>query len=205
MTIIQFLFIALAGYAIGNFSPSYLIGRKVGKIDIREAGSGNAGATNVMRVLGWKYGLLVFVLDMLKGLAAASIGLWLGKEAGMAAASIGVILGHDFPALLDFRGGKGIASTTGIFLSLFPLPTLVGILVFVAVVLLTRMVSVGSMVFVLSMAVYTVATHQPIAFIILAVLVAAFAIFRHQENIRRILRGVENKISIGKKVSPQPR
>jgi glycerol-3-phosphate acyltransferase PlsY len=123
----------------------------------------------------------------------------------MAAASIGVILGHDFPALLDFRGGKGIASTTGIFLSLFPLPTLVGILVFIAVVLLTRMVSVGSMVFVVSMAVYTVATNQPIAFIILAVLVAAFAIFRHRENIRRIFRGVENKISIGKKVSSQPR
>lgn len=205
MTIFQLLFIALAGYAIGNFSPSYLIGRKVANIDIREAGSGNAGATNVMRVLGWKYGLLVFLLDMLKGLAAASIGLWLGKEAGMAAASIGVILGHDFPALLDFRGGKGIASTTGIFLSLFPLPTLVGILVFIAVVLLTRMVSLGSMVFVVSMAVYTVATNQPIAFIILAVLVAAFAIFRHRENILRIFRGVENKISIEKKVSSETR
>ncbi len=187
------------GYAIGNLSPAYLVGRLVGNFDIRERGSGNAGATNVLRLVGWRYGALVFILDMLKGLAASSIGFWICGYTGLAAGSIGVILGHDFPALLNFRGGKGIASTTGIFLGLFPLPTLGAILVFILVVVLTRMVSVGSIALVISMMVYTLITHQPLALAILAVLAAVMAIVRHKENIRRILRGAENKLSFGKK------
>jgi glycerol-3-phosphate acyltransferase PlsY len=196
----QLIAILFTGYLIGNFSPAYLFGRIVGHFDIRERGSGNAGATNVLRLIGWRYGALVFILDMLKGLAASSIGFWLAGYPGMAASAIGVIVGHDFPALLKFKGGKGIASTTGIFLSLFPLPTLVAILVFVTVVLLTRMVSVGSLVFVICMAIYTLVSHQPVILVITAVLAAVFAIVRHRENILRILRGVENKISFGKKV-----
>lgn len=199
MNLLQLIVILLMGYAIGNFSPAYLVGRLVGNFDIRERGSGNAGATNVLRLVGWRYGALVFILDMLKGLISSSIGFHLAGYAGLAAASIGVILGHDFPALLNFRGGKGIASTTGIFLSLFPLPTLAAILVFVLVVLVTRMVSVGSLVFVLSMTAYTLVTKQPITLIVLAIWVAVFAIGRHGENIKRILRGAENKLSFGKK------
>lgn len=199
MNLLQLIVILLMGYAIGNFSPAYLVGRLVGNFDIRERGSGNAGATNVLRLVGWRYGALVFILDLLKGLISSSIGFHLAGYAGLAAASIGVILGHDFPALLNFRGGKGIASTTGIFLSLFPLPTLAAILVFVLVVLVTRMVSVGSLVFVLSMTAYTLVTKQPITLIVLAIWVAVFAIGRHGENIKRILRGAENKLSFGKK------
>lgn len=199
MTIIQIIVIALLGYAIGNFSPAYIFGQLVGNLDVREQGSGNAGATNVMRLIGWRYGALVFILDMLKGLAASALGYWLGQEVGLAVASLGVILGHDFPAVLNFRGGKGIASTTGIFLHLFPVPTLIAILVFVAAVLITRMVSVGSLVFVLVMTIYTVVSGQPAALIILAVVVAVFAFARHSSNIKRILNGVENKISLGKK------
>lgn len=187
------------GYAIGNLSPAYLVGRLVGNFDIRERGSGNAGATNVLRLVGWRYGALVFILDMLKGLAASSIGFWICGYTGLAAGAIGVILGHDFPALLNFRGGKGIASTTGIFLGLFPLPTLGAILVFILVVVLTRMVSVGSIALVISMMAYTLITHQPLALAILAVLAAVIAVVRHKENIKRILRGAENKLSFGKK------
>lgn len=199
MTIIQIILITLLGYAIGNFSPAYIFGQAVGNFDIRERGSGNAGATNVMRLIGWRYGALVFILDMLKGLAASALGYWLGGEAGLALASLGVILGHDFPAVLNFRGGKGIASTTGIFLGLFPVPTLIAILIFVASVFLTRMVSVGSLVFVLAMAVYTLVSGQPVILIILAFTVTIFAFVRHRSNIKRILQGVENKISFGKK------
>lgn len=189
----------LLGYALGNFSPAYLLGRWIGGFDIREQGSGNAGATNVMRTLGWRYGVLVFTLDIIKGAAAAALGFWLAGNFGLAAAGIGVVLGHDYPAALGFRGGKGIAATTGVLLSLIPIPTLVGILVFVLIILGTRMVSVASLAFVSGMAVYTILTNQPLYLIALAVIAAIFAIVRHKDNIRRILAGVENKISFQKK------
>ncbi|HOS54377.1 MAG TPA: glycerol-3-phosphate acyltransferase, partial [Anaerolineaceae bacterium] len=166
MKLLQITGLFLLGYALGNFSPAYLIARKVGRFDIREKGSGNAGATNVIRTLGWRYGLLVFLLDALKGATAAGAGYWLGGETGLAAAAIGVVLGHDFPVVLNFRGGKGIAATTGILLSLLPLPTLAGILVFVLVVLGTRMVSLGSLVFVFGMAVYVIVTQQPLMWVV---------------------------------------
>ncbi len=193
---IKILSIFLLAYLIGNFSPAFIVGKLAGGVDIRQKGSGNAGATNVLRSLGWKYGLLVFVLDALKGVAAALAGLALGGNAGLAAASFGVILGHDFPALLNFHGGKGIAATIGIFLSLLPVPTLIGILILVVVVLLTKMVSVGSLVFVVSMAGYTLLSGQPLVLVVVAVGMAFFAILRHRTNIKRILAGVENKISI---------
>lgn len=189
----------LLGYALGNFSSAYLLGRWIGGFDIREQGSGNAGATNVMRTLGWRYGVLVFTLDIIKGAAAAALGFWLAGNFGLAAAGIGVVLGHDYPAALGFRGGKGIAATTGVLLSLIPIPTLVGILVFVLIILGTRMVSVASLAFVSGMAVYTILTNQPLYLIALAVIAAIFAIVRHKDNIRRVLAGVENKISFQKK------
>ena len=189
----------LLGYALGNFSPAYLLGRWIGGFDIREQGSGNAGATNVMRTLGWRYGVLVFTLDIIKGAAAAALGFWLAGNFGLAAAGVGVVLGHDYPAALGFRGGKGIAATTGVLLSLIPIPTLVGILVFVLIILGTRMVSVASLTFVSGMAVYTILTNQPLYLIALAVIAAIFAIVRHKDNIRRVLAGVENKISFQKK------
>ena len=153
----------------------------------------NARAT--FFVLGWRFGLLVFVLDALKGLAAVSIGMWLGGYSGLAAAALGVIIGHDFPVLLKFRGGKGIASSTGILMGLFPVPTLIGVLVFLLVVRSTRMVSLGSLVFVLGMALYAVISGQPAALALLAVSLALFAFIRHRENIRRILAGQENMLS----------
>lgn len=198
MNFLQIIGLFALGYALGNFSPAYIVGRLAGGFDIREKGSGNAGATNVMRALGWRYGALVFVLDALKGAAAAGAGYWLGGDAGLAAGAIGVVVGHDFPIALNFRGGKGIAATTGILLSLLPLPTLAGILVFLLVVLGTRMVSLGSLVFVTLMAAYALVSQQPLVLIVVAVGAAVFAILRHRENIRRILAGVENKISFQK-------
>lgn len=198
MNLIQIIGVFALGYALGNFSPAYLVGRLAGGFDIREQGSGNAGATNVMRTLGWRYGALVFLLDALKGAAAAGVGFWLGSDLGMAAAAIGVVLGHDFPVVLNFRGGKGIAATAGILLSLLPLPTLAGILLFVLVVVGTRMVSLGSLVFVSGMALYALLSQQPLMLVVIAVGAAVFAIVRHRENIRRILAGVENRISFQK-------
>lgn len=195
MMVLKILGIFILAYALGNFSPAYLCGRFCGGFDIRERGSGNAGATNVVRVMGWRYGAIVFVLDILKGLAAVSAGFWLGGSQGVAAAAFGVVLGHDFPLVLSFRGGKGVAATVGILLSLFPVPTLIGIAVFILVVVLTRMVSLGSLVFVTGMATYTLISRQPVVLVVAAVGLAIFAILRHRSNIVRILNGTENMLS----------
>lgn len=159
--VFKLLGIFLLAYALGNFSPAYLCGRLFGGFDIRERGSGNAGATNVVRELGWRYGVLVFVLDALKGMAAVALGSWLGDNPGIAAAGFGVVIGHDFPVVLNFRGGKGVAATVGILISLFPVPTLIALAVSILVVTLTRMVSLGSLIFVIGMAVYSLVSGQP--------------------------------------------
>lgn len=197
MTILLAVILLLSGYFIGNLSFAYFAGRLFGKFDIRTRGSGNAGATNVIRVLGWKIGIGVFVLDALKGLAAVALGRVLGGDTGSVLAAFGVVLGHDFPVFLGFRGGKGIACTTGIFLFLFPLPALAGVLLFILIVLLTRWVSLGSLVFVSSMLVYALASAQSTAFILLAAGLTLFAFLRHSENIQRILSGTENRLSLG--------
>jgi glycerol-3-phosphate acyltransferase PlsY len=187
--------IFILAYALGNFSPAYLCGRLFGGFDIRERGSGNAGATNVVRELGWRYGVLVFVLDALKGIAAVALGNWLAGDPGIAAAVFGVVIGHDFPVVLNFRGGKGVAATVGIMLSLFPVSTLIALALFILVVMLTHMVSLGSLTFVTGMAVFTLVSDQPVALAIAAVGVAVFAILRHRANIKRILNGTENTLS----------
>jgi len=191
----KLLGIFILAYALGNFSPAYLCGRLFGGFDIRERGSGNAGATNVIRELGWRYGVLVFVLDALKGIAAVALGNWLAGDPGIAAAVFGVVIGHDFPVVLNFRGGKGVAATVGIMLSLFPVSTLIALALFILVVMLTHMVSLGSLTFVTGMAVFTLVSDQPVALAIAAVGVAVFAILRHRANIKRILNGTENTLS----------
>ena len=197
MTILTSLGLLIAGYLIGNISFAYYAGRIFGGFDIREKGSGNAGATNVIRVLGWKIGIGVFVLDALKGLAAAAIGLALGGEVGAMLAAFGVVLGHDFPVFLNFRGGKGIASTTGIFLFLFPLPALGSVLLFILIVLVSRWVSLGSLVFVSCVLAYVLVSGQPTAYAVLASGLTLFAFLRHSANIQRLLRGEENRLSLG--------
>jgi glycerol-3-phosphate acyltransferase PlsY len=119
----------------------------------------------------------------------------LGDDQGIAPAGFGVVLGHDFPVWLNFRGGKGVAATIGILLSLFPLPTLIGIIVFVLVVVLTRMVSLGSLIFVIGMAAYTLISDQPAPLAVAVVGIALFAILRHRSNIQRIINGTEKLIS----------
>ena len=191
----KLLGIFILAYALGNFSPAYLCGKLFGHFDIRERGSGNAGTTNVVRELGWRYGVLVFVLDALKGAAAVALGKWLAGSPGIAAAGFGVVIGHDFPVLLNFRGGKGVATTMGIMLSLFPAPTLIALVLLILVITLTRLVSLGSLIFVTSMAVFALVSDQPAALTIMTVGIALLAILRHRSNIKRLLSGTENKLS----------
>ena len=199
--IIKMIGISLLAYFIGNFSPSYLAGKLFHHLDIREHGSGNAGTTNVIRVMGWKIGAGVFIIDIIKGFFVAFLGTALGGEPGVVLAGLFVVIGHNFPALLNFRGGKGVAATAGIFLFLFPGSTLISAVLFALIILLTRMVSAGSLSFVLIMVGFAFYTGQSSPIIMLSIALAFFAFIRHKANIQRILQGKENKLSFGQKTT----
>ena len=192
--------LALAiAYAIGSIPFAYLAGAASG-VDLRTQGSGNLGATNVFRVLGWKIGLLVFLADALKGalpvlllpprLAASGDPVLWAIACGVAA-----IVGHVRPVYLGFRkGGKGVATASGVFFALAPVPMLVTFLVFVAIVLATGYVSLGSLVAAVLLPVLLLATRGASSpLFAVSVAIACFVFFTHRANIGRLRRGEEHR------------
>ena len=199
-----FAAVVLISYLLGSIPAGYLAGRIAG-IDIRHAGSGNIGATNVTRVLGKRYGYPVFVVDFLKGLMAVSISIFIEKRVqpvlvptellGIVAA-ISCVIGHSFPVWLSFKGGKGVATSMGALFGLVPFVALIGVAVWVITFEMTRYVSVASM---------TAAVAVPISILILmplkqtggavllyfSICLAALVIFRHRSNLSRLVRGTE--------------
>jgi glycerol-3-phosphate acyltransferase PlsY len=199
-----FAAVALVSYLLGSVPAGYIAGHIAG-IDIRLAGSGNIGATNVTRVLGKRYGYPVFMVDFLKGLMAVSLSILIEKRAqpisaptelfGIVAA-ISSVIGHAFPVWLSFKGGKGVATSMGALFGLMPFMALIGIAVWVITFEVTRYVSVASM---------TAALAVPISILILmplkqtggavllyfSVCLAALVIFRHRSNLSRLVRGTE--------------
>jgi len=169
-------------------------------IDIREHGSGNAGATNTYRVLGLKAGIIVFVCDVVKGIAAALIGRWMtGTLLGGLLAGMGAVLGHDWPAVLKFRGGKGIATSFGLMIVLFPAISGILFVFGVGVVLLTRYVSLASISAAVLFPAMLAIFGQDREIILIGVLLSAIAVLRHRTNIAKLLKGEENRIRFGKK------
>lgn len=202
------------GYLLGMFQTGYIYG-KLHHVDIRQHGSGNAGATNTLRTLGWKAGLVTFLGDLGKAMLAMLIGWLLFREKypdGVKLlemyAGYGAVLGHNFPVYLRFKGGKGIACTAGFILAFYPLMAPLCLLLFMVVVAATKYVSLGS---ILVMACYfaeLVAFGQlghldvkpqllPETYVVGA-LFSLMGIWRHRENIKRLLAGTENKFSMGK-------
>lgn len=195
----NYFLVLVISYFIGTISGSYIIGKLFLDKDIRKYGSGNAGTTNAMRVLGKKAGVMTFLIDFLKGLAVTFI---IGKVFGSTFVPLGIlgaVIGHDFPFYMNFRGGKGVATTLGA-LALFDFPlTLICYIVWVLGTVLTKMVSVGSILFFISIIiVYTFMSQLTIVNIILVDIIALIGIVRHKDNIKRIIAGNENKIG-GKK------
>ncbi len=182
-------------YLLGSVPTGLWLGLKLRNIDIREHGSRNIGATNTLRVLGKKLGAITLAMDVLKGWLPVAAALWLNVWdylpilCGLAA-----ILGHTFSVFLRFRGGKGVATSTGVFLGLAPMPTLIAALVFGVVVAATRMVSAGSIAAaaVLSVAVFFFPASIPVR--VVTVVVAALVILKHRANIQRIVKGEESRI-----------
>lgn len=193
----------LAAYLIGSFSTAVWVGKQFFGKDVREYGSKNAGTTNVIRVLGWKPGIVVFLIDVLKGGVALLLTSWICGEEILnelqilpVLSAIAVVLGHVFPLYFGFHGGKGVATLLGVGLALYPLATLSALGVFVVVLLLTNYVSAGSMTAGIAFPffVYFLFPEGNICLRILAIAVAIFMPVVHLKNIKRILKGEENKL-----------
>lgn len=203
-------------YLLGSIPFGYLVVRAKESDDIRQTGSGGTGATNVTRRAGKAAGVLTLLLDAFKGAAAVLIATWVlsvpgvGEHRGatlqdsgawwVAAAALAVIIGHIFPLWLRFRGGKGVATGVGVFLVLMPAVVAIAALIFVAIVLLTRYVSLGSMVAALSIPVLAllrykfVSPHSDFApTMTVAVVGALLIVYAHRENVRRLAQGRESK------------
>ena len=195
----KYILSAILGYLIGNIASSYFIGKKMKNIDIRKHGSGNAGATNTFRVLGLKAGALVFIADIVKGALAAAIGLWItGDMGGAMLTGVMAVVGHDWPVLLNFKGGKGIATSFGLMLVLFPEIALILFLVAVPLMILTSYVSVGSVGAAVLFPILLVLFQQPQNIVIMGIVVSMLAIIRHKDNLVRLWQGNENKFSFKK-------
>ena len=197
--------IALTGYLIGSIPVGYLAGRFAG-IDIRTVGSGNIGATNVGRVLGKRYGYPVFFADFFKGFGAVTLAAYAGPQLApgyssellQIVAGIFCVLGNTFPVWLKFRGGKGVATSAGLFFGLAPLAILIVFVIWVATYKITRYVSIASI---------TAAVALPVTIFILmrwlqspgtlvfylSVVLAAVVVLRHRSNISRLLQGTEER------------
>lgn len=203
----ELLLIVLA-YLIGSIPTSVWVSRRFFDIDIREYGSGNAGATNTYRVLGSKWGTFVMIVDMLKGVAATSLYILLPKYAGMEhelmrtnfmlGLGLASVLGHIFPIWANFKGGKGVATLFGMAVAMQPLVAVCCIGVFLLVLFLTRFVSLSSILASVSFAVFIlfIFNEKEPLYRVFAVAVALMVILTHQKNINRLFKGTESKIPI---------
>jgi len=196
----------LISYIIGSISFGFLITKLIKGTDIRLEGSGNPGATNVARVLGKKYGVLVFILDLLKGFIPVFVfdRLFSGQEHYLILilCGLGVICGHTFPLFLRFKGGKAAATGCGVFLWLAPTPILISAAAWLLITVITRYVSLGSIIssFVLVVCVIflnSASFGRELPLTLFSVFICVLLTIRHKSNILRILNGTENKI--GKK------
>ncbi len=209
--------LAGAAYVLGSVPFGLIVGRMNG-IDPRTAGSGNIGATNVGRLLGGKFFALVFTLDLLKGLLPMLAAAWLVRNADelhkpyllWMLVGAGSILGHLFSVFLKFKGGKGVATSAGVLMGLWPYYTLPGFItvgVFLAIYLATRTVSIGSILGALAFPFIYVAMalymnwpvfHEQLPLLIFAIVMALLIVWKHRSNIQRLLAGKENKFDVEK-------
>jgi glycerol-3-phosphate acyltransferase PlsY len=201
--------IAASAYLLGSIPTGYLLVRLFCHQDIRQAGSGNIGATNVLRAGGKGLGAATFLLDVLKGCSAVWLGALLGRLLAPAAsplnfealAALIAVLGNIFPVWLRFRGGKGVSTGFGVFLAASPLAALAAISVFFLVLLLSRYVSLASVLGAASFpffAWFMVGGVRPPFFIAVQAAVALLIIAKHHQNIRRLFAGTESRIGAGK-------
>lgn len=197
------LIIVLVAYLLGSIPSSVWIGKIFYGIDVREHGSGNAGTTNTIRILGYKAGIPVFIIDALKGwLAVFLTKIIFGyfpsiemPEYMPIVSAVAVVLGHIFPVFAGFRGGKGVATLLGVGFGLIPIPALIALGIFIAVLLCFGYVSLASITAAVTLPVVTYFFVMPdnILLLLLTIAVAVFVPITHRQNIKRLMNGTENK------------
>ncbi len=191
-------------YMVGSIPTSYIVGKATSGIDLRNRGSRNLGATNAFRVLGWKVGVVVLLCDILKGALPVLFLPGVIERLGGAiiptsdialAVGIAAIVGHTFTVFMKFKGGKGVATSLGVFLALAPLPLAITLAASLAIIWLTHYVSAGSIAgAVLLPVLIRLFYPNRISLLCVTVAVAILILVRHRSNIRRLLRGEENKL-----------
>jgi glycerol-3-phosphate acyltransferase PlsY len=181
------------GYLLGSIPTGYVMGLIAG-VDVRESGSGNVGATNVARVVGKREGALTLLADVAKGFIPVLLATQLGLPVEvLAAIALAAFFGHVFPIFLKFRGGKGVATALGVFLGLAPLGTGILIVVFVGVFVISRIVSLGSMITAAAAPFVFWLSSYPVVIVATSALVTVIILARHRANIQRLIAGTEPK------------
>jgi len=203
----------ILAYIIGSIPSAVWVGKLFYGTDVRQHGSGNAGATNVIRVLGYKAGIPVLLLDVFKGWAAVQI-IFLFPHSGLSEDFItyvricmgfAAVLGHVFPVFAGFKGGKGVGTLAGVAIALYPIALLIVLGLFIVILALTRYVSLASIIGGISfpfIVIFITGTRHP-GLMILAILIAVFIPLTHIKNIKRLLKGEENKFDFRRKKKEQ--
>ena len=201
---LKYVLIAVVGYLLGNISVGILVAKLYGIKDIRKVGSGNAGSTNVLRNLGWLPSVLTLVGDCLKSFIAAKLGQWLAGDVGLLIGGTAAILGHDFPVFFRFKGGKGIAASLGMILTINPWLGIGLTAVVVLIAALTGYVSLGSItvsfLYPVCIAILLRGNVHYTAYIVFSIFASLLSLFCHRKNIQRLLHHEENKLDF-KKIS----
>jgi len=195
-----FLLIGI-GYLLGSIPFSFIVSKWMGKIDIREYGSGNTGATNVIRTLGKKAGAVAFLGDFSKGLVAALIGHYLMGQEGAVICGALAVFGHCYPFTLGFKGGKGVATTAGMIVGTNPLLAIILIIFQFAVIRISGFMSLGSILSAAAFPIFSYMMGMSTQFVMWAALLGLFVIYRHRANLGRLLKGEESKFTF----SSQPK
>ena len=188
----------LLSYLIGSIPTGLILGKLLWGVDLREHGSHNIGATNAWRTLGKGPGIIIFLLDFLKGVIGVALGMYFaGTPLMMVLGGIMAIVGHSWSILLKFKGGKGVATGLGVIVMLMPSTALMVFLIWFVIVLITKYVSLGSIVAAACVPLFAWLFNQPCEYTAFSVLAAVFVINRHKTNIGRLLNGTESKIKAG--------
>lgn len=197
--VLKYLLIAAAAYLLGSFSTGLTVAKATHGPNLYEVGSKNTGATNALRTMGLKRGLATFAGDVIKALLACFLGKWLMGQNGAMLAGLMVIIGHNWPVFHHFKGGKGVACSCAVMLITFPVPAVISFVVAILTIVITRYVSLGSIVLLLLFSILVAAMNWGSWLaIVWALLLAVLCVYRHRANIGRLLRGEENKFSVKK-------
>lgn len=201
MTVILFIISSLLAYLIGSFPTSFLIAKTMRGVDIRQVGSGNAGATNVLRSVGKLPALITLIVDVLKGIFVVTIVANffypyiedLDYDFYRSFLGLAAVCGHIWPVWLKFKGGKGVATTLGVAIGLAPLVLLPSFFIWIVIFFTTNYVSLASILALIAFPIIAIAFSQPIYLVLISAVICSISIFKHRDNITRLLKGHENK------------